>query len=81
MLTAEDGCLPLRAACTRLRLAGRRRRAFGSGAGLAEVEVDDLFAVDLAAAAEAATARQGGTGRAVLVASLSRAGARTAAPS
>jgi hypothetical protein len=32
-----------------------------------------LFAVDLAAAAEAATARQGSTGRAVLVASLSRA--------
>jgi hypothetical protein len=32
-----------------------------------------LFAVDLAAAAEAATARQGSTGRAILVASLSRA--------
>ena len=46
-------------------------RAFGTGA--ADSEVDDLFAVDLAAAAEAATARQGSTGRAVLVASLSRA--------
>ena len=42
-------------------------RAFG------ETEVDDLFAVDLAAAADAATARQGSTGRALLVASLSRA--------
>jgi hypothetical protein len=41
--------------------------------------VDDLFAVDLAAAAEAATARQGSTGRAVLVASLSRAGEGEAA--
>jgi hypothetical protein len=38
-----------------------------------ETEVDDLFAVDLAAAADAATARQGSTGRALLVASLSRA--------
>jgi hypothetical protein len=75
-----DGCLPLRAACA--RLAGwpvGAVRAFGSGAGAAEVEVDDLFAVDLAAAAEAATARQGSTGRAVLVASLSRVGEEEAA--
>ena len=75
-----DGCLPLRAACA--RLAGwpvGAVRAFGSGAGAAEVEVDDLFAVDLAAAAEAATARQGSTGRAVLVASLSRVGEAEAA--
>ena len=66
--TADDGCLPLRAACA--RLAGwpvGAVRAFGL------VQVDDLFAVDLVAAAEAATARQGSTGRAVLVASLSRA--------
>ena len=49
------------------------------GPGPAEVEVDDLFAVDLAAAAEAATARQGSTGRAVLVASLSRVGDEEAA--
>jgi hypothetical protein len=78
VLTAEDGRLPLRAACP--RLAGwpvGAVRAFGTGA--AESEVDDLFAVDLAAAAEAATARQGSTGRAVLVASLSRAGDEEAA--
>ncbi len=61
-----------------LRTAGRELagwpvgavRAFGTGT--ASTEVDDLFAVDLAAAAEAATARQGSTGRAVLVASLGR---------
>jgi hypothetical protein len=73
VMTAGDGRLTLRAACG--RLAGwpvGAVRAFGTGA--AESEVDDLFAVDLAAAAEAATARQGSTGRAVLVASLSRAG-------
>jgi hypothetical protein len=66
------GRLPLRTACP--QLAGwpvGTVRAFGTTGG--EAEVDDLFAVDLAAAAEAATARQGSTGRAVLVASLSRA--------
>jgi hypothetical protein len=73
VMTADGGRLPLRAACP--QLAGwpvgtvRRYRADGG-----EAEVDDLFAVDLAAVAEAATARQGSTGRAVLVASLSRAG-------
>jgi hypothetical protein len=75
VMTADDGRLPLRAACA--RLAGwpvGTVRAFGA------VEVDDLFAVDLVAAAEAATARQGSTGRAVLVASLSRAGLEQAAP-
>ncbi len=73
VLTAEDGRLPLRAACP--RLAGWPVGAVhGYGTGAAASEVDDLFAVDLAAAAEAATARQGSTGRAVLVASLSRAG-------
>ena len=80
VMTAEHGCLPLRAACP--RLAGwpvGAVRAFGPGTALAGVEVDDLFAVDLAAAAEAATARQGSTGRAVLVASLSRAGDEEAA--
>ena len=78
VLTAGEGRLPLRAACPRLAgwpvgtvLAFGTGRAFGTGS--AESELDDLFAVDLAAAAEAATARQGSTGRAVLVASLSRA--------
>jgi hypothetical protein len=70
-----------------LRTAGRALagwavgtvRAFGTGT--ASTEVDDLFAVDLAAAAEAATARQGSTGRAVLVASLARgAGPQAAVP-
>jgi Diol dehydratase reactivase ATPase-like domain/DD-reactivating factor swiveling domain len=79
VMTAEDGCLPLRAACALLPgwPVGAVRR-FGPGAA-AGVEVDDLFAVDLAAAAEAATARQGSTGRAVLVASLSRTGEEQAA--
>ena len=78
VLTAGEGRLTLRAACP--RLAGwpvGTVRAFVNGAVASEV--DDLFAVDLAAAAEAATARQGSTGRAVLVASLSRAGATDAA--
>jgi len=87
--TARDGRLPLRAAVS--RLVGwpvGEVRVFGtglaSGAGLAlgmasgQGEVDDLFAVDLAAAAEAATARPGSTGRAVLVASLRRAGGEPA---
>src|SRR4029077_10187346 len=58
---------------------GRVGAVHGSGRGAAASQVDDLFAVDLAAAAEAATARQGSTGRAVLVASLSRAGDEDAA--
>ena len=78
VLTAGEGRLTLRAA--RPRLAGwpvGAIRAYGTGARASEV--DDLFAVDLAAAAEAATARRGSTGRAVLVASLSRAGDEDAA--
>jgi hypothetical protein len=74
--TADGGRLSLRDACA--YLAGwpvGAVRAFG------ETEVDDLFAVDLAAAADAATARQGSTGRALLVASLSRAvGSRAPSP-
>ncbi|HEV2257749.1 MAG TPA: diol dehydratase reactivase ATPase-like domain-containing protein [Streptosporangiaceae bacterium] len=78
--TADGGRLALRDACARLPgWPVGAVRAFGTGA--AESEVDDLFAVDLAAAAEAATARQGSTGRAVLVASLSRAvGPQAASP-
>jgi len=78
-MTAGDGRLPLRTACTRLPgwPVGALRAL---GTGTAVTEVDDLFAVDLATAAEAATARQGSTGRAVLVASLSRAGDQQAAP-
>ena len=66
--TADGGRLPLRSACPHLPgWPVGAVRAFG------ETEVDDLFAVDLAAAADAATARQGSTGGALLVASLSRA--------
>jgi Diol dehydratase reactivase ATPase-like domain/DD-reactivating factor swiveling domain len=66
--TADGERLPLRSACQYLPgWPVGAVRAFG------ETEVDDLFAVDLAAAADAATARQGSTGRALLVASLSRA--------
>jgi Diol dehydratase reactivase ATPase-like domain len=90
VLTAGEGRMPLRAAVPRLAgwpvgavLAFGAGRAFGtgqaSGVAAGHSEVDDLFAVDLAAAAEAATARPGSTGRAVLVASLSRAGDEDAA--
>jgi hypothetical protein len=70
--TADGQRLPLRDACAYLPgWPVGAVRAFGATGG--ETEVDDLFAVDLTAAADAATARQGSTGRAVLVASLSRA--------
>ncbi len=66
--TADGGRLSLRDACQHLPgWPVGTVRAFG------ETKVDDLFAVDLAAVAEAATARQGSTGRALLVASLGRA--------
>jgi len=95
VVTSEEGRLPLRTACPRLAGwpvgavsalgvpplgtgAGSGASA-GPGASAGETLVDDLFAVDLAAAAEAATARPGSTGRAVLVASLSRAGEEEAA--
>ncbi len=72
VLTADGRQVPLRIACAWLAdWPVGTVRVFGTGAGPAEV--DDLFAVDLAAAAEAATARQGSTGRAVLVAALGRA--------
>jgi hypothetical protein len=71
VLTAEGCRLPLRTTCARLAdWPTGTVRVLGTGSG--EAEVDDLFAVDLAAAAEAATARQGSTGRAVLVAALGR---------
>ena len=73
--TADGGRLSLRDACQQLPgWPVGTVRAFG------ETGVDDLFAVDLAAVADAATARQGSTGRALLVASLSR-GAGPQAPS
>ena len=48
---------------------------YGTGNGLAGV--DDLFAVDLAAVADVATARRGSLGRSVVVASLDRMEAGT----
>jgi hypothetical protein len=78
VLAAGEGRFPLRVACA--LLAGwpvGTVQTFGTG--IDETDVDDLFAIDLAAAAEAATARQGSTGRAVLVASLSRTGDEQAA--
>jgi Diol dehydratase reactivase ATPase-like domain/DD-reactivating factor swiveling domain len=72
ILTADGRRIPLRTACASLAdWPAGTVRTFGTGSGT--TEVDDLFAVDLAAAAEAATARQGSTGRAVLVAALGRA--------
>jgi hypothetical protein len=73
-----DAQVTLRAACAMLAdWPAGAVRVFGGACG--ETEVDDLFAVDLAAAAEAATARQGSTGRALLVASLGRASGPQAA--
>jgi hypothetical protein len=72
VLTADGRRVPLRTACASLAdWPVGTVRVFDNGSGSAQV--DDLFAVDLAAAAEAATARQGSTGRAVLVAALGRA--------
>ncbi len=72
VLTADGQQVPLRTACASLAdWPAGTVRVFGTGSQT--TEVDDLFAVDLAAAAEAATARQGSTGRAVLVAALGRA--------
>ena len=63
--TAEGDRIPLRIVCARMQ-----DWAPGTVRALNTTRVDDLFAVDLAAAAEAATARRGSVGRAVLVASL-----------
>ena len=66
-VATAQGRMPLREACLQMpSWPVGAVQAYGTG------PVDDLFAVDLAAAAAAATARQGSTGRAVLVAALSR---------
>ena len=69
--------VPLRLACTQLPgWPVGTVSAVGAGAdGTAAsgpAEVDDLFALDLAAVGDTATARRGSLGRAVLVASLQR---------
>lgn len=77
VVTADGEQVALRAVVSLLAAwpPGTVRR-FGADAGNAghgiadEIAVDDLFAVDLSAVAEAATARQGSAGRAVLVAAL-----------
>jgi Diol dehydratase reactivase ATPase-like domain/DD-reactivating factor swiveling domain len=80
VVTVDGQRVALRAACPRLaEWPVGTVRVLGTAIG--PVKVDDLFAVDLAAAAEAATARQGSTGRAVLVASLGAVpGSATAPP-
>ncbi len=79
VVTADGRRLPLRIACA--QLASWPVGAVGVfGTGTESDEVDDLFTVDLTAAAEAATSRAGGMGRAVLVASLRRARHPQAAP-
>jgi hypothetical protein len=61
-----------------LRAAARQAAGWAPGTARAlrtadaVTPLDDLFAVDLAEVAEAATARQGSVGRAILVAALSR---------
>ncbi len=68
---AEGRKTALREACT--LLAGRPVGTVHTlCAGSGPVEVDDLFAVDLAAVADDATARRGSLGRAVVAASLHR---------
>jgi Diol dehydratase reactivase ATPase-like domain/DD-reactivating factor swiveling domain len=63
--------IALRSACTQVHgWPVGTVRALGTAAGRAEL--DDLFALDLAGVADAATARRGSLGSAVLVASLRR---------
>jgi Diol dehydratase reactivase ATPase-like domain/DD-reactivating factor swiveling domain len=74
--------IALRLACAQLpdwpvgRVSGVHAGADGTGAdgtgASGPAEVDDLFALDLAAVGDTATARRGSLGRAVLVASLQR---------
>ncbi len=70
-VTARGERMPLRMACS--HVAGwpvGSVSALGTASG--ETQVDDLFALDLAAVADMATARRGSLGRAALVASLQR---------
>jgi hypothetical protein len=68
--------IALRLACTQLPdWPVGKVRAVGAGGGTGDsgsAEVDDVFALDLAAVGDTATARRGSLGRAVLVASLQR---------
>jgi hypothetical protein len=68
---AAGECVPLRLACAQAQAwPVGTVRALGTPGGRAEV--DDLFALDLAAVADTATARRGSLGSAALVASLRR---------
>src|SRR5215468_4633750 len=73
----EGERVALRLACAQLpdwpvgRVSAVAAGAEGTGAA-GPADVDDLFALDLAAVGDAATARRGSLGRAVLVASLQR---------
>jgi hypothetical protein len=66
---ADGARMPLRTACGRIP-----DWPPGTVRALDGTRVDDLFAVDLAEAAEAVIARQGSVGRPVLIASLAAAG-------
>jgi hypothetical protein len=67
----EGARVPLREACALLPdWPVGAVSAYGTGADL--TKVDDLFAVDLAAVADTATARRGSLGRAIVAASLDR---------
>jgi hypothetical protein len=69
VVTADGERMRLRVACP-LIADGPVGLVRELGTASGKTQVDDLFAVDLATVAEAATARYGSTGRAVLVASL-----------
>ncbi len=76
-LVAGGRRVPLRTACAELAAwpAGTVTELSGvngCGGDGGTAPVDDLFALDLGQVADAATARRGGTGRTVLVASLHR---------
>jgi hypothetical protein len=70
---ADGQHLTLREACARLpEWPVGTVSLFSAGSGSGPAEVDDLFAVDLAAVTDAATARRGSLGRSVVAASLHR---------
>jgi Diol dehydratase reactivase ATPase-like domain/DD-reactivating factor swiveling domain len=70
-VVTRDGTVPLRAACAQLPgWPVGSVKALGTPAG--QTLTDDLFALDLAAVADTATARRGSMGRTALVASLQR---------
>jgi Diol dehydratase reactivase ATPase-like domain/DD-reactivating factor swiveling domain len=80
---ADGRCITLREACALLpdwpvgAVTEEQRGSHDSMATAGNAAVDDLFAVDLAAVADAATARRGSLGRAIVAAWLHRLAAGT----